>query len=35
MSYYPDPGNYLKDKVRGVLYLSNYLTKKELDLHSA
>ena len=31
MSYYPEPNNYVRDKVRVVLDLSNYATKKKLD----
>ena len=31
MSYYPKPGCHIRDKVRGVLDLSKYATKKELD----
>ena len=31
MSYYPKPGRHIRDKVRGVLDLSKYATKKELD----
>ena len=31
MSYYPDPDNHIRDKVKVVLDLSNYATKKELD----
>ena len=32
MSYYPEPNNYVRDKVRVVLLdLSNYATKKKLD----
>ena len=31
MSYYPEPDNHIRDKVKVVLKLSNYETKKELD----
>ena len=31
MSYYPEPGCHIRDKVKAVLDLSNYPTKKELD----
>ena len=31
MSYYPDPYSHIRDKVKVVLDLSNYATKKELD----
>ena len=31
MSYYPEPESHIKDKVKVVLDLSNYATKKELD----
>ena len=31
MRYYPEPDSHIKDKVKGVLDLSNYVTKKELD----
>ena len=34
MSYYPEPDSHIKDKVKVVLVLSNYATKKELD-HAA
>ena len=30
MCYYPEPDNCLRDKVKVVLELSNYATKKEL-----
>ena len=30
MSYYPEPGSHIGDKIRVVLDLSNYATKKEL-----
>ena len=30
MSYYPEPGNNIRDKVKVVLELSNYATEKEL-----
>ena len=31
MSYYPEPESHIRDKVKVVLDLSNYATKKELD----
>ena len=31
MSYYPQPGSHIRDKVKVVLHLSNYATKKELE----
>ena len=31
MSHYPEPDSYIRDKVKVVLDLSNYVTKKELD----
>ena len=31
MSFYPEPDSHIKDKVKVVLDLSNYATKKELD----
>ena len=31
MSYYPEPDGHIRDKVKIVLDLSNYATKKELD----
>ena len=31
MSYYPKPDNHIRDKVKLVLELSNYATKKELE----
>ena len=31
MSYYPEPEIYIRDKVKVVLNLENYSTKKELD----
>ena len=31
MSYYPEPDSHNTDKVKVVLGLSNYATKKELD----
>ena len=31
MSYYPEPDSPIRDKVKVVLDLSNYATKKELD----
>ena len=32
MSYYPTPGNDIRDKVKVVLELTNYNTKTELEL---
>ena len=34
MSYYSQPGSHIRVKVKVVLYLSNYTTKKELE-HAA
>ena len=31
MSYYPEPGIHIRDKVKVVLDFSNYATKKELS----
>ena len=31
MSYYREPDSHIRDKVKAVLDLSNYATKKELD----
>ena len=31
MSYYPKPDSHIRDKVKVVLDLSNYASKKELD----
>ena len=31
MSYYPEPDSYIRDKVKVVLDLSNYATRKESD----
>ena len=31
MSCYPEPDSHIRDKVKLVLDLSNYATKKELD----
>ena len=31
MTYYPEPGSRIRDKVKVVLHLINYATKKELD----
>ena len=31
MSYHPEPDSHIRDKVKVVLDLSNYATKKELD----
>ena len=30
MSYYPEPNNHIRDKVKVLLDLPNYATKKEL-----
>ena len=30
MSYYPEPDSHIRDKVKVILDLSNYVTKKEL-----
>ena len=30
MNYYPEPSSHIRDKVKVILDLSNYLTKKEL-----
>ena len=39
MSYYPEPDSHIRDKVKAVLDLSNYATKKELehatDIHTS
>ena len=32
MCYYPEPDSHIRDKVERVLDLSNYATKKALDL---
>ena len=32
MSYYIDPGNHVRDKVKIVLDLSNYATKKNFRM---
>ena len=32
MSYYPEPDGHIRDKVKVALDLTNYVTKKELDL---
>ena len=34
MSYYPEPESHIRDKVKVILDLSNYATKKELE-HAA
>ena len=34
MTYYPEPNSHIRDKVKVVLDLSNYATKKELE-HTA
>ena len=31
MSYYPEPDSHIRDKVKVVLDLTNYATKKELE----
>ena len=31
MNYYPEPDSYIRDEVKIVSDLSNYVTKKELD----
>ena len=31
MSYYPEPNSHIRDKVKVLLDLSNYGTKKELE----
>ena len=31
MSYYPEPDSHIRDKVKVVLDLSDYATKKELE----
>ena len=31
MSYYPEPGNHIRNKVKVVLDLSNYATKKYVE----
>ena len=31
MNYYPEQDSHIRDKVKVVLDLSNYATKKELD----
>ena len=31
MSHYPEPDSHIKNKVKVVLDLSNYATKRELD----
>ena len=31
MSYYSEPNSHIRDNVKVVLDLSNYVTKKELD----
>ena len=32
MSYYPEPDSHIRDKVKALLNLSNYVNKKELDI---
>ena len=32
MGYYPEPDNYIRDKVKLILDLSNYTSRKELEL---
>ena len=31
MSYYPEPGSHVRDKIKVVFDLSNYANKKELE----
>ena len=31
MSYYPEPGSHIRNKIKVALDLSNYATKKKLD----
>ena len=31
MSYYPEPYSHIKDKLKVILDLTNYATKKELE----
>ena len=31
MSYYPEPGGHVRDKIKVVFDLSNYANKKELE----
>ena len=31
MSYYPEPDSHIRDKIKLMLHLSNYATKKELE----
>ena len=31
MSYYPEPNNHIREKVKLLLVLSNYATKKKLE----
>ena len=31
MSYYPEPDSHIRDKVKVLLDLANYATKKELE----
>ena len=31
MTYYPEPDSHIRDKVKVVLDLTNYATKKELE----
>ena len=31
MSYYPEPDSHIRNKVKTVLDLSNYVSRKELD----
>ena len=31
MSHYPKPDSYIRDKLKGILYMSNYATKNELE----
>ena len=35
MSYYPEPDSHIRDKIKVVLELSNYATKKNCDMLQA
>ena len=35
MSYYPEPDNHIRDKVKVLLELSNYATKKHKNMLQA
>ena len=35
MSYYPEPDNHIRDKVKLILDLSNYATKKNYKMLQA